>query len=250
MTSGETGELGSRGAPTLVFIHGSGNSGEAWGRVLPLLGGIPCVALDLPGHGAQFERPGPRVLSVADYADGVRSTLTRQGLEHVYVAGHSLGSAVALQLALTYPALVSRVVLMGAGARLRVLPSVLARARVAPVEALRELVLLGFAPGKELQAEAYFETLAPVAPGVIYRDLAACDGFDMMGDLGRIEQPTLILAGEADRLTPLKYAQYLAAHLERATLHLLPGTGHYVTVEAPAAVAETIREWLAAGAEP
>src|SRR5262245_42487693 len=139
MTTGDTWEHGSRTAPTLVFVHGSGGSAQAWGRVLPLLGDTPCVALDLPGHRAQFERPGPSIMSVADYADGVRSALARQGLDGVCVAGHSLGSAIALRMALEYPSLVSRVILMGAGARLRVLPTLLDQARVAPAEALRQL---------------------------------------------------------------------------------------------------------------
>src|SRR5262249_40029332 len=151
--------------------HGSGDSAKAWSRVLPLLSDIPCRALDLPGHGAQFERPGPGAMSVADYAAGVRSTLAQQGVENVWVGGHSLGGAIALCMALEYPSLVSRIVLVGAGARLRVLPAVLERSRIAPAESLRHLMLLGFAPGRELQAEAYFEILEPVAPGVVYRDL-------------------------------------------------------------------------------
>src|SRR5262249_6219392 len=107
-----------------------------------------------------------------------------------------------------------------------------------------QMILTGFGPGKDAQAEAYFDALVPVAPGVVHRDLAACDGFDMMGDLGRIEQSTLILAGEADRLTPPKYAQYLAEHLEQAKLVTLPGVGHYIPNEAPEAAATAIRQWL------
>ena len=66
----------------------------------------------------------------------------------------------------------------------------------------------------------------------------------MMADLGRIAQPALILVGSEDRLTPPKYAQYLADHLEQATLVTVPGAGHYLPVEAPEAVARAIREWL------
>src|SRR5262249_53953343 len=143
---------------------------------------------------------------------------------------HSLGGAIALCMALEYPSLVSRIVLVGAGARLRVLPAVLERSRIAPAESLRHLMLLGFAPGRELQAEASFEMLEAVAARVVYRDLAACDSFDMIGELGRIEQPVLILTGEEDRLTPPKYAQYLADHLEHATLRMLASTGHYATI--------------------
>jgi pimeloyl-ACP methyl ester carboxylesterase len=66
----------------------------------------------------------------------------------------------------------------------------------------------------------------------------------MMGELGHIAQPTLVLTGEEDRLTPPKYARFLAERLDNARLALLPGVGHYAQVEAPAAIADAIRAWL------
>ena len=79
---------------------------------------------------------------------------------------------------------------------------------------------------------------------MLYRDLAACDGFDMMSELGHIAQPTLIVTGEEDRLTPPKYARFLAEHLDNAQLALLPNAGHYAQLEAPGAIADAIRAWL------
>lgn len=229
----------------VAFIHGSGDSSQEWSTVLPLLGDIPRVALDLPGHGSQVERPGPAAMTVADYADAVRAEIAREGLGDVCLVGHSLGSAIALRLAVDYPALVRRLVLIGAGARLRVLPDALEEAQRDQAAAMRRLVTLGFAPEHAGQAEAYYKALRPTAPGMLYRDLSACDGFDMMGELGRVAQPALILVGEDDRMTPSKYAQFLAAHLAAARLVVVPGAGHYLPAEAPQAVADAIRTWLA-----
>jgi pimeloyl-ACP methyl ester carboxylesterase len=239
-------EQASARKQTLVFLHGSGDSARAWDRVTPLLSDFSCIALDLPGHGAQVARPGPAQMSVADYADAVRTTLARDGLAGVCLVGHSLGGAVALRLALEHPALVRRLVLVGTGARLRVLPALLDAAKQAPADAAERLVMTAFAPGNEREAYAYAARLAPTAQGVLYRDLAACDAFDMMAELGRIAQPTLILVGAEDRMTPPKYARFLAEHLEQATLVTVPDVGHYLPAEAPAAVAEAIRQWLAA----
>lgn len=232
----------------LVLIHGSGDSARTWEPLIARLGGSDCLALNLPGHGDRIDRPGPSAMSVGDYADAVRAALARRELAGVTLAGHSLGGAIALRMALEYPALVGRIVLIGTGARLRVLPAVLAGAKSRSPDEVRaahhDLVRLGFAPEHEAQAAAYFAELEPFAPGVYGRDLAACDAFDMMADLGRIEQPALIVTGEQDRLTPPKFATFLRDHLENARLTLIPGAGHYVHVEAPDAVAAAIREWL------
>jgi pimeloyl-ACP methyl ester carboxylesterase len=155
-----------------------------------------------------------------------------------------MGSAIALRLALEQPALVRWIVLVGGGARLRVLPELLEGAKRAPAETWERLVSGGFAPGREREAFAYASRVAPTAQGILFRDLAACDRFDMMAALGRIAQPSLILVGAEDRLTPPKYAQYLTEHLEQATLVIFPGVGHFLPAEAPGAVASAIRAWL------
>jgi pimeloyl-ACP methyl ester carboxylesterase len=230
--------------PAIVFLHGSGDNAHVWDAVIACLPQYTAIALDLPGHGALIDRPGPAGMAIEDYAGTVRAELTRRGLSHVCLVGHSLGSAIALRMALDYPALVSRLVLVGAGARLRVLPDLLAQARTDPEAAKKTLVELAFAPAHQQQAEVFAGEVAPTAPGMLYRDLAACDAFDMMSELGRIAQPTLVVTGEEDRLTPPKYARFLAEHLDNARLVLLPNAGHYVQIEAPEATADAIRAWL------
>lgn len=231
-------------APAIVFIHGSGDNAATWDAVIACLPQYTAIALDLPGHGALIDRPGPAQMTVDDYAGAVRAELTRRGLEHVLLVGHSLGSAIALRMAVDYPALVSRLALVGAGARMRVLPALLAEAKTDPASAKWKLVEMGFAATHQSQARAFLEQLAPTAPGMLHRDLAACDGFDIMSELGHIAQPTLVLTGAEDRLAPPKYAQYLAEHLDNARLALISDAGHYVQLEAPAAIAEAIRAWL------
>jgi pimeloyl-ACP methyl ester carboxylesterase len=242
------GASGSQGDPAvpaaLVFVHGSGDNASCWAPIIERLPMYSCLALDLPGHGKLVDRPGPSAMSVADYADFVRHELTRRNLADVCLVGHSLGSAIALTMALEWPALVGRIVLIGAGARLRVLPNLLAEARTKPEQTQRALVTLGHAPGHEQVAERGFAALAPTAPGMLYRDLAACDAFDMMDDLGRIAQSALIVVGAEDRLTPPKYARFLCQRLANATLVSIPDAGHYVMAEAPDALAGAIRTWL------
>lgn len=228
----------------LVFVHGSGDSASTWAALTAHLGELPCVALDLPGHGSLADRPGPARMGVTEYADAVRAELARRTLARVVIVGHSLGSAIALRLAYEHPSLVRGLVLVGAGARMRVLPEMLKAARTTPAAAAAHLTELGFAPGHEALAQRFIADAQPTAAGMLHRDLDACDHFDMMEQLGHIGQPTLILCGESDRLTPPKYARFLADHLASATLAVLPDAGHYVQVETPDAAARAMRRWL------
>ncbi|MBF6592376.1 MAG: alpha/beta hydrolase, partial [Ktedonobacterales bacterium] len=124
-------------------------------------------------------------------------------------------------------------------------PALLEHARSDPTGTSLHLVELGMAAQRSALARAYATGRAPTAAGMLFRDLSACDAFDMMAELGHIVQPTLIVVGEEDRLTPPKYAAFLRDHLERAQLTVVPGAGHYVMLEAPDAVADALRTWLA-----
>lgn len=229
--------------PVCVFIHGSGDDASIWGALIACLPQYTNIALDLPGHGTLVDSPGPAEMSVSDYAAGVRAKLAQRGLHAVCLVGHSLGSAIALRLAVDAPELVGRLVLVGGGARLRVLPALLTEALADQAATKRQLAEMAFTDAHRDEAHAFYGRAAPIAPGMLYRDLAACDQFDMMSELDRVTQPTLVLTGAEDRLTPPKYASFLAAHIPHAKFALIPDAGHCVQLEAPQAVADAMRHW-------
>ena len=51
-------------SPTIVFLHGSGDSAHVWDAVIACLPQYTALALDLPGHGALLDRPGPAMMSL------------------------------------------------------------------------------------------------------------------------------------------------------------------------------------------
>ena len=245
--------MNRQSAPTLVFIHGSGDSGRVWDKLRHSLAMIAptysTVALDLPGHGEAITQPTQHIQSVADYAAAVRSELARRSLHQVCLVGHSLGCAIALRLAVDEPALVSHLIAIGGGARLRVLPALLEAAREQPERAGYTVVEMSFASAHTQEVAPYVAGQAPLAPGALYRDLAACDSFDVMAELPTINQPALVLVGAEDRLTPPKFARYLAEHLPHPSLCEIADAGHYVAIEQPEAVARAIHTWLSRDAE-
>lgn len=230
---------------TLVLIHGSGDSAAVWGPLLAAAPEARAVAIDLPGHGALVAQPGPTTMSVSDYAAFVRTEVERRGLEQPVVVGHSLGGGVALQLALESPHLVGRLALVGSGARLRVAPAFLEAAREAGTSGVPLITQTAFDAAHAAEANAYQAERPPTAPGVLYRDLVACNQFDVMGEVTRITQPTLLIVGANDRMTPPKFSEYLAERLPAATLAIIPDAGHYAQIEQPQRVADALRAWLA-----
>ena len=229
---------------TLVFVHGSGDSGAVWAPLIALLPEVHAVALDLPGHGALVDQPGPAEMSVADYAAFVRAEVETLGATRPTLVGHSLGGAIGLRLTLDAPELVGRLALVGSGARLRVSPAFLEAARAAGPTGVPAITQMAFAEQHTEEAATFQAQRAPTASGVLYRDLAACNQFDVMGEVARITQPTLLLVGEGDRMTPPKYSEYLAAQIPNAKLVVIPDAGHYAQIEQPQRVADALRAWL------
>lgn len=231
----------------LVFIHGSGDSGRIWRSQVDYFGPARAFAIDLPGHG---QRPDtlPAEVSVLDYARAAHTIIWQElGLAHPIIAGHSLGGAVALTTALEYGKDLGGLILIGTGARLRVHPNLLEEARTASDTASRQLKGLAFAPNhtETMLDDMLAEDPARPAPYMLYRDLSACNVFDCMARLAEISQPTLIICGTEDRLTPVKYSQYLHDHIAGSSLRIIPDAGHYVMREQPQQVNHAIEEWLA-----
>lgn len=71
---------------------------------------------------------------------------------------------------------------------------------------------------------------------------------DVLGELGGIEVPTLVLVGEEDRSTPPFRARRLAAALSGARLETIPRAGHLSTLDNPAAVNAALAAFLDAQA--
>lgn len=70
-----------------------------------------------------------------------------------------------------------------------------------------------------------------LGPEVQLNDLLACDGFDVMGQLGEIDLPTHVLCGSEDMVTPVKYADYLTEHMQNARKTIIQGGSHFFQME-------------------
>ena len=226
-----------------MFVHGAGGNRLLWGSVMASLApSQACVAIDLPGHGRS---DGPGLGSVSAYAENCAGFVTKLGLGPAILAGHSMGGGVAMSMALTRPELVRALVLVSTGARLRVAPGIL--------EGLKSDfegsagAFAAYACGSDAPTRVTnvcLKGLLSAGPATLGGDLEACDRFDVRAELGSIRSATLVICGDNDLLTPLKYSQYLASGIAGASLTVVRGAGHMVMLQAPHTVAESIAAFL------
>jgi pimeloyl-ACP methyl ester carboxylesterase len=233
---------GQSGAP-VVFVHGAGDNHLVWNGQLAVLSAlVRAYALDLPGHGRST---GMGRRSIYDYAVAVCEFLDKLRLDRAILVGVSMGGAIAQTFGLEFPDRVLGLGLVGTGARLRVAPAFLDGLRNDFPATAHLIVENCFAPGAlDLMKRQSEKQLLRCGKQVVYDDYAACDSFSVITRLNEIHAPALILCGDQDRMTPVKYSQYLAAQIPNAQLKIIPGAGHMVMLEKPEQVTLALREWI------
>lgn len=222
----------------LVLVHGAGAVGQIWQN--QLLAFPQALAPDLPGHPA-----GPSLSTIRDLAAWVLAFLAQQGLERCVLGGYSVGGAVALEAALAAPDRLRGLLLIGTGARLRVRREFFDLLAANFDAAVEELLHWWFSPSASPRVVDRARTaLRMVSPAVVHDDLWAADRFDAMARVGSISLPTLVVCGEEDRMTPVKYSEYLHGQIAGSSLVVIPRAGHMVVLEQPRAINEAIAAFL------
>ncbi|MEA2669786.1 MAG: hypothetical protein QOG45_6 [Chloroflexota bacterium] len=262
--------FGAEGGPTLVLLHGWTCARRFWHpQIVELSRDFRIVAFDLRGHGDS----GPGEFSTDALADDLSAVLAAclpAGRQAVLV-GHSMGAMAVLAWAGRHPAEVERAagaVLVSTGigdlvveSRLLPLPRTLVRTRrligagvlTAPPISPPWLAPLS---RRGLRSMTLGAGATPAQVAFCHDVVFSCrrDTWSGWGavlarlDLGsaveRLTVPTLVMAGERDRLTPPSHARRLERSLPRpAGLVLVPGAGHMLSVEAADEVNRRVREF-------
>ncbi len=118
------------------------------------------------------------IRDISDYAYFVAKAVKKL-MGNAVIVGHSLGGAVAQKIYLEYPRAVKALVLVGTGARLRVLPEILKLLKEKPDEVAKMVSKYAFS--NEALADEFSRIFAERAR-VLYLDLSLCDKFDLLED--------------------------------------------------------------------
>jgi 2-succinyl-6-hydroxy-2,4-cyclohexadiene-1-carboxylate synthase len=233
----------------LLLLHGFTQTGRGWDEVARHLAGerYRPLAPDLRGHGSA----GPR--RPIDF-DSCVADVARLGGERFALAGYSMGGRLALHVALAHPERVTRLVLVSATAGIED-PDERARRRAADER------LAAWMEGRLMTevadrwgAQALFAHQSPEIASASRADrlsnepehlAAALRGVGtgvmepLWDRLAELELEAVVLAGELDAKF-VALARRLAGGLPHGVLTIVPGAGHALPLEAPAAVAAAI----------
>lgn len=240
------------GRRTLLWLHGAGMDHTVWALQAraKAFADWTSLAPDLPGHGGSGG-DAPRSIEAA--AGWLVRLLDALGVERAALAGHSMGALIALATAARAPDRVERLALLGAAARMPVHPKLLAAARDDLPGAAAMIADWGVGTAAKLTGggtpgvslvQAARRLVERSRPGALASDLAACDGYaDGEAHAAAVRCPTLVLAGAADRMTPAKQGQRLAALIPGATGIVIPAAGHMMMLERPRPVLDALAVW-------
>ena len=263
-------EPGGRGhEPAVLFIHGLGGNWQNWLENLPRVAQERrAIAMDLPGFGTS-EMPADKI-SISSYARWIDEFCEEIDLGHAVVVGNSMGGFIGAELAISYPARVERLVLVGAAgisitasrrrpvltfAQIITAIAAAAAARRREVVArprLRHFILAAvMRHPSRLRADLLAEiTQGAGAPGFAGA-LDALMSYDFSDRLPEIACPTLIVWGNRDVLVPLPDAEEFERLIPDSRRVVFDDTGHTPMLERPIEFNDRLLEFLAerAGAE-
>jgi pimeloyl-ACP methyl ester carboxylesterase len=232
--------------PDVLLIAGLGDPAEAWQLQLEGLSDrFRLTAFDNRGAG-RTPLPEGRLLSAGTMADDAAALLRALEVSSAHVAGFSMGSTIAQELALRHPELVRSLVLISTYAR----PDALWRSQLNFWRWLAEV-----APSERAFFEGFFTWVytprahADGTVGQIVEEALAfphqqsveafqaqvdvCLTHDTAAHLPEIGAPTLVLSGELDIILPPRFGRSVATEIPNARFEVMPGEAHQPFQEVP-----------------
>ena len=230
----------------VILIHGAGSSHLSWPAEIRRMSGQRVLAVDLPGHG---KSSGVAQQSIRAYTEQMMEFLTALGLYQAVFVGHSMGGAVALDLAIQHPEHVAGLGLISTGAYLGIEANFLedlANPLTVPA-ALQNFAARAFGvAASPVLVEKCMSVMRETRTSVLQGDFCACANVDLRGSVGQVEAPTWVIVGSEDRVTPVAYAHFLVDRIAAARLQMIPDAGHMAFLEQPARVAQGLQQFLTA----
>ena len=239
--------------PCIVFVHGALHDHSVFTLLARWFAhhGHAVLAVDLPGHGRSGGLPLPSVEAAADW---LLALLDAAGVQQAALAGHSMGSLIALEAAARAPERITRLLMIGTAYPMKVSQALLDTARDQPLAAIEMVNNFSHAtlaakpshpgPGSWLHGgnRALMQRVQALQTGcnLFHHDFSVCNAY--AGGLqaaAKVRCPVTLVLGERDQMTNPKQAGALAHALNARTI--MVRAGHALMTEAPDAVLRALQ---------
>jgi len=235
--------------PPLLLLHGGEGGMAMFDTLYPLLADSFKVILYDQRESGDTTGPVRTDAGLALLADDAQSLLHRLGFDKAHAFGTSFGGRVGQMLAIQYPEAVDKLVLGSTWP----LPESLdpsARERLIRLRqglpATAEELAAQFIDPEHLETHPHlknrFRAVNPNTDRSVRRSRIVSDV--RAADLTKILAPTLLLAGDRDKVVNPEFTMGMARWIPHSTQVLLPGVGHSTSLQAPALVAAQLKLFL------
>jgi pimeloyl-ACP methyl ester carboxylesterase len=238
----------STALPTIVFIHGAQNDHSVWALQSRSFAhhGFGVLAVDLPGHGRSS---GPALKSVEEMAGWIIALLDAAGVQNAILAGHSMGSLIALEASHRAPERVRAMALLGTTFPMKVSDALLETSRTNESQAIDMVTIWSHstiahkpsspAPGFWVMGglRRLMQRMSQQNPDqLFYTDFSACNAYANGQVAAEAAQcPVLFILGAKDMMTPPRSAKLLTGAVKHGRI-VTVDAGHAMMSEQPDAV--------------
>lgn len=250
--------------PTVLMLHGIGGGHLAFAPQVETLAevGYRAVAWDMPGYGRSAPIEPYTFKGLAESCIRLIDALVGEQDESVVLLGHSMGGMVAQEVIARRPDRVRKLILCGTSAAFGQRPDGSGPAeawsrrfideRLAPLaaghsmaEVAAQLIPRMVGPGALPEGLRLAEHCMAGVPAATHRRALEClVTFDRRAALAQIRVPTLLVAGEFDRVAAPAAMQEMAGRIPQARYAEMPGIGHLMQLENPDAFDRLLLDFL------
>lgn len=250
-----------RGSGTaVVWAHGLGGVCQEWEGVMDFFqGGYRVVAYDARGHGRSEKPDRSEAYSQDIMVEDMRSLMDGLNINKAIVGGHSMGANVALNLALKYPERCLGLVPVGIGSGSsdrewwrewweHMADTAEKKGIAAYVEEMKKLPAWGVALADPKLGKSLTQAELTNSPKAIASVIRGVQGkrpsiFELAPKLEKLPVETLVVMSEGDAPV-VECSHFLAEHIPRATLEVIPARSHWTHLEVPERFLQAVDQFV------
>ena len=245
--SNDVGHLYDSNKPTIILLHGSGQSHIVWSLTDQFLAdqGFNVFTLDLPGHG---NSEGPPLKSIEEMSQWLNEFIEYIGIKKSILVGHSQGCLISLELARLYPNKVDKIIFIAGSYSIPVNKVLIDLSLAGDMEALNLMMKWGYGYSKQFIGGNPLQKILNSpreVREVLAVDLIACNNYKNGIDAVKsISCPTFFIFGEIDKMIKLETGKKFANMINNSQVHTIKDCGHMIILENAFEMREKITEFL------